>query len=513
MTIYKKYINLLFVIFIISFSLGSNSIRGTVYDSKSNESLIGASVYIEETSQGTATNIDGQFLLENVNDCDNNCTLKVSYMGYETFSKNITIKNEDLTLDINLISSTLEMDETIITSQKRQDKVTDAPAAIELVSSEDIKREESTNLGGYLKGIKGVDFTSSGINNYSISVRGFNSSFTTRLLTLTDGRIASIPALRVINYSLIPQSSKDIESIEIVLGPSTALYGANAHSGVVSINSKSPADSEGFDISMSSSINDNRDLFKFDTRWAKKINRDLSFKISGSYLQGNEWEFVSEEEYKLHSYPYSGFKERAIDGKDNNPWNNEYDLLTTGLNSAGEEVRIGNGEPFGLDDENYDPDGDGVSGEDWFNGIDDDRDGLIDEDYFFSDGFDNDNDCEGDTNLDGCYCCGWNDLNKNQRWDAGEPADGDNNVDENIDVKEDQWFDGVDNDGNGYIDETQERYSGSEPIPNWQNNLENRNIIVFNGRENYFINGERNPWYLEGATTSQKHIYGDHYYD
>ena len=43
---------------------------------------------------------------------------------------------------------------------------------------------------------------------------------------------------------------------------------------------------------------------------------------------------------------------------------------------------------------------------------------------------------------------------------------GDINVDENIDVKEDQWFDGVDNDGNGYIDETQERYSGSEPIPN-----------------------------------------------
>ena len=185
MTIYKKYINFLIVIFIISISLGSNSIRGTVYDSKSNESLIGASVYIEETSQGTATNIDGQFFLENVNDCEDNCTLKVSYMGYETFSKNITLKNEDLTLDINLISSTLEMDETIITSQKRQDKVTDAPAAIELVSSEDIKREESTNLGGYLKGIKGVDFTSSGINNYSISVRGFNSSFTTRLLTLT----------------------------------------------------------------------------------------------------------------------------------------------------------------------------------------------------------------------------------------------------------------------------------------------------------------------------------------
>ena len=70
----------------------------------------------------------------------------------------------------------------------------EAPAAIELVSASDIKKEESTNLGSYLKGIKGVDFTSSGVNNYSISVRGFNSSFTSRLLTLTDGRIAALPA-------------------------------------------------------------------------------------------------------------------------------------------------------------------------------------------------------------------------------------------------------------------------------------------------------------------------------
>ena len=162
----------------------------------------------------------------------------------------------------SLEMSYLESEDVIITGEKRQDKVTDAPAAIEIISASDIKKEESTNLGSYLKGIKGVDFTSSGVNNYSISVRGFNSSFTSRILTLTDGRIANIPALRVINYSTIPQSSKDIDNIEVVLGPSTALYGANAHSGVVNITSKSPADSEGFDISISGSINDARDLYK-----------------------------------------------------------------------------------------------------------------------------------------------------------------------------------------------------------------------------------------------------------
>ena len=139
-------------------------------------------------------------------------------------------------------------------------------------------------------------------------------------MTLTDGRVASIPALRVVNYSTVPQSSKDIESIEVVIGPATALYGANAHSGVVNITSKSPAVSEGIDVSASSSINDDRDLYKFSTRWAHKLNDKLSFKLSGMYLQAYEWEFISDEEYKRHKYPWHGNPARTLDKKDNNPW-------------------------------------------------------------------------------------------------------------------------------------------------------------------------------------------------
>ena len=88
---------------------------------------------------------------------------------------------------------------------------------MEIITSRDIKGKNTTNMGAYLKGLKGIDFTSSGINNYSISVRGFNSSFNTRLLTLSDGRVANIPALRVINYSTIPQSMDDVDKIEIIM--------------------------------------------------------------------------------------------------------------------------------------------------------------------------------------------------------------------------------------------------------------------------------------------------------
>ena len=177
-------------------NLNAADIKGSIFDSKTKEPLIGASIYLDGQNIGTASDIDGAYLLKNIKSCETcKYTLKTTYIGYLEFKKEIELlKDNDIFIDIFLDPSNLEVEETTVTAQRRQIKVTDAPAAVEIISAGDIKREESTNLGSYLKGIKGVDFTSSGINNYSISVRGFNSSFTSRILTLTDGRIANIPA-------------------------------------------------------------------------------------------------------------------------------------------------------------------------------------------------------------------------------------------------------------------------------------------------------------------------------
>ena len=525
----NKYIT----VFILSFSFifSEAFIKGIVKDSQTQKPLIGASVFIVNTDQGSPTDIDGAYLIPNVEACSS-CTykIKVLYIGYKEYSTTLKVdQNKEYTLDLYIEPSSLEVETTTVTAKKRVDKITDSPATIELVSAKDIKREESTNLGGYLKGLKGVDFTASGVNNYSISVRGFNSSFSSRLLTLTDGRVASIPALRVVNYSTVPQSSKDIESIEVVIGPSTALYGANAHSGVVNITSKSPAVSEGIDISASSSINDDRDLYKFSTRWAHKLSDKLSFKLSGMYLQAYEWEFISDEEYKRHKYPWTGHPSRRIDKKDNNPWgeldhnwdyvakdttyhnyyngdaNIEYDEYVDNANDCRTiegyeceliEKYIGDGEP----NDTGDPDNDGVMGEDWYNGYDDDGDGLVDEDFFFADGIDNDGDCPGDTNGDGIIC-----------------GTGDENVDELIDWASDTWIDGVDNDGNGEVDDGGERYTGDFDrynLPNWHYSLEFEDIIVRQGRDQQIFtdkygNTSYNSWY----NPNDPHIRGTHIYD
>ena len=99
----------------------------------------------------------------------------------------------------------------------------------------------------------------------------------------------------------------------------------------------------------------------------------------------------------------------------------------------------------------------------------------VDEDYFFNDGIDNGGDiiCEGDTNGDGIEC-----------------GIGDYGVDEQIDDPTDQWYDGADNNGNGLVDEVEERYGNSRDkfyVPDWSYDLQLTDIIVSNGRMNEWM--------------------------
>ena len=129
------------------------TIKGSVYDEKTKEPLIGASVFLDGTSYGTASDVDGSYSID-IPEPNKTYSLKSTYIGYLDFIKTIEISDKDTYVDIFLQSSSVDIDETTVTAQRRQDKVTDSPAAIEIISAGDIKREESTNLGSYLKGIK-----------------------------------------------------------------------------------------------------------------------------------------------------------------------------------------------------------------------------------------------------------------------------------------------------------------------------------------------------------------------
>ncbi len=218
---------LLPLLFISNIAFTQNTIFGTITDRANGEALPGANIILAQTNLGAAADGEGYFEIKNVPNGE--YEIKVSFIGYETYESTLNVFDVDPTtyqnLSIQLAVSAIQLQEYVVTASRgRREKITDAPAAISVISELKIRSESNPNLGDYFKNIKGVDFTASGMDSYNLSARGFNSSFSSRLLTLTDGRMANVPSLRLIAYNTIPLTSDDVSQIEVVLGPSSALY-------------------------------------------------------------------------------------------------------------------------------------------------------------------------------------------------------------------------------------------------------------------------------------------------
>ena len=296
----KITLSLLFIYFILEI-LYSGQVNGIVLDEKTKAPLMGANVIVKGSTNGTASDENGNFTLFSVPSGEQ--ILMVSYIGYKTIEKKIRVlpSRQGLLVTIKLPVSTIDLQEYVITSRRgRREKITDAPAAISIITSSKIRRESHANLGDYFKNVKGVDFTASGLDSYNLSARGFNSSFSSRLLTLTDGRMANVPSLRLIAYNVIPATSDDVEQIEVVLGPSSALYGPNAHSGVVNIITKRPSEYSGTNLSFTGGT---RDFRKWQVRHSGSAGH-WSYKLSFVDFSAFDWEWIDEEEKKAHMSPW-----------------------------------------------------------------------------------------------------------------------------------------------------------------------------------------------------------------
>ena len=214
-----KYLLILQICISMAFGI---SISGIVSDSTNGSPLIGANIMLKgNISWRSYRYKDGRYSIDKI-PRENILYLLLTWDLNHLRKKSISKINNNLNIDILMIPEAIEMETYVVTASRRRERVEDAPAAISVISKAEIRRESNTNLGDYLKGTKGIDFTQSGIDSYNMTARGFNSSFSSRLLTLTDGRMANVPSLRLTAYNVIPVSFEDVEQIEVVLGPSSA---------------------------------------------------------------------------------------------------------------------------------------------------------------------------------------------------------------------------------------------------------------------------------------------------
>ena len=218
----------LFAVLAITASAQSKSVSGTVVD-KAGEPVIGASVVVKGTTNGTITDFDGNFSLQGV---PNDGTIQVSFVGYKTQDISVAGKSS---VKITLAEDTEMLDEVVVVGYGVQKK-SDVTGALTRVDAEQLNSRPVNNAFEALQGkAAGVDITSNQRPGEigSIRIRGNRSlNASNSPLYVVDGVPLSSGGIETLN-------PRDIESIDILKdASSTAIYGSRGANGVILITTK-----------------------------------------------------------------------------------------------------------------------------------------------------------------------------------------------------------------------------------------------------------------------------------
>jgi iron complex outermembrane receptor protein len=128
---------------------------------------------------------------------------------------------------------------------KRAQSLSDAPASIYVITSNDIRRSGANSLPEALRLAPNLQVAQVDARNYAITARGFNSPFENKLLVLIDGRTVYTPLFSGVFWDVQNVVLEDVDRIEVISGPGGTLWGANAVNGVINVITKSAADTQG----------------------------------------------------------------------------------------------------------------------------------------------------------------------------------------------------------------------------------------------------------------------------
>ena len=285
---FTKWLSLLVISLLFTCSVfAQTTISGKVTDGDTQEGLVGVSVVVKGTSTGTATDIDGSFSIQT--NVKKPFTVIFSMVGFA--SKEIVVDDNTDTqnLQVEMGQVTFLADEVVISASRRFEKITEAPQTVNIISSRNIEELPTFNLGELAARQKGVDYVRAGVLGTGLNIRGFNSAFNPKNLQINDYRLSTLIATGLPLGNLSTLVKEDIERVEIVLGPSSALYGPNAGNGLVNTITKDPRSSEGTTMAMGFG---NRKVFTGRFRHAQVLSDKFAFKVTGEFTRGEEFEYV-----------------------------------------------------------------------------------------------------------------------------------------------------------------------------------------------------------------------------
>ena len=229
-----------FIFLILSFSGllaagGNGNISGTVRSSATGDPLPGTNILLTGTLLGAASDMGGEFRILNVPPGD--YIVEVLNIGYQAIEQQITLHPDSVvTLDICLKAKAIRSPEIVVTGARRAMRKIDSPVTIATISAEDVAFRNPATVEDILPYESGVQMLDGQVSMRGSS--GYARGAGSRVVVLVDGFPAMSYDNGTIYWDAVP--AQNIERIEILKGPGSALYGSSAMGGVVNIITKLP---------------------------------------------------------------------------------------------------------------------------------------------------------------------------------------------------------------------------------------------------------------------------------
>jgi iron complex outermembrane recepter protein len=219
---------------------------------------------------------------------------------------------EDL-LDLSF-EQLMDLSVTVTSVSKREQKLTDAAAAISVLSNDDLRRSGATTLMEALRLVPGVNVGSVNSSQWSISARGFNGLYANKLLVMIDGRAVYNPVFSGVFWDLQQTMLADVDRVEVIRGPGATLWGANAVNGVINVVTRSAKDTQGTMV-----YGGGGDLHQAlgGARFGGRIGEHSYYRVFGSYFAeddhllangrpaGDSWQ-GGQGGFRIDHYPVAG---------------------------------------------------------------------------------------------------------------------------------------------------------------------------------------------------------------
>ena len=178
--------------------------------------------------------------------------------------------------DLNQLSMEQLGNIEVTTVSKTPERVWHTPAAVFVITQEDIRRSGASSIPEALRLAPGVEVARIDANHWSVAIRGFAGQFSKNLLVLIDGRSVYTPLFSGVYWDVQNVMLEDVERIEVIRGPGGTIWGANAVNGVINIITKSAKDTHGV---LSALGGGNVDQGTGEARYGSTAGKDFSYRM------------------------------------------------------------------------------------------------------------------------------------------------------------------------------------------------------------------------------------------